>query len=139
MSESSIQIEGLATFNRHLRQMDSRLPKALKDAMTDAGELVVRKARPLVPTRSGRAAKSIRVASTRTMVRVRAGGKKAPYFPWLDFGGRVGRKKATKRRFLKEGRFLYPAYFKLRDSGRIQRLLTKSLSDVARQAGIEVT
>lgn len=138
MSDVSIRIEGLASFNRRLRQVDAELPKALRVAMNRAADLVVKDARPLVPVRSGRAAASIKAASTRTAVRVRAGGAKAPYYPWLDFGGRVGRKKATVRPFDKEGRYLFPVYFKHRDSGRIQRLLQRSLLDVAHQAGMEV-
>lgn len=138
MSESAIRIEGLAEFTRHLRRLDSDLPKALRLAMNEAADLVATDARKLVPRRSGRAAASIRVASTRTAVRVRAGGPKAPYYPWLDFGGRVGRKKATVRRFDKEGRYLYPVYFRHKDSGQIQRVLQQSLTGVAHKAGMAV-
>lgn len=138
MSDVSIRIEGLAAFNRKLRRVDADLPKALKAAMTEAADLVVHDARPLVPKRSGRAAASIKTASTRTAVRVKEGGTKAPYMPWLDFGGRVGRRKRTVRPFEKEGRYLFPMYFKHRDSGRIQRILADSLTDVARKAGWDV-
>lgn len=136
--EQAIRIEGLAQFSRNLRKLDSDLPKALRVAMNEAADLVVTDARALVPKRSGKAAKSIRAASTRTAVRVKAGGTRAPYYSWLDFGGRVGRKKATRRPFLKEGRYLYPTYFHLRDTGRIRRVLEKSLLDVAWQSGVEV-
>lgn len=139
MSESSIRIEGLTTFSRHLKRMDANLPKALREAMNDAADLVVEDAKALVPKRSGKAAASLRVASTRTAVRVRAGGRKAPYYPWLDFGGRVGRRKRTVRKFEKEGRYLWPTYFKHRDSGRLQQILERSLVDVALKAGMEVS
>ena len=138
MSETAIRIEGLAEFVRNLRKLDRELPKALRIAMNQAAQLVVDDASPHVPTRSGRAVRSIKTVSTPTSVRVKAGGARAPYFPWLDYGGRVGRRKATRRAFLKEGRYLYPAYFRKRDSGQIQAILNRALLDVAAQAGVAV-
>lgn len=134
-----IKIEGLAEFNRSLRKLDSDLPKALRLAMNQAADVVIGYAKPRVPRRSGRAVGSIRAASTRTAVRVAAGGRKAPYYPWLDFGGRIGKRKSVRRAFLKEGRYLYAGYFKARDSGQLQDVMTNALVDVARQAGLEVT
>ncbi len=83
----------------------------------------------------------MRLASTRTKVRIRAGGRKAPYFPWLDFGGdRRGRGGGiASRPFLKEGRYLYRSYFDQARSGEFQKVLERALLDVARQAGVEVT
>lgn len=134
----AIKVQGLAEFSRNLKKLDADLPKALRIALNDAADVVVGQAKPQVPRRTGRAAASIRVASTRTESRVKAGGKKAPYYPWLDFGGRVGRKKAVRRAFYKDGRYLYDAYFKVRDSGQLQDILSAALVDVARQAGVEV-
>jgi len=134
----AIRIDGLAEFSRNLRKLDSDLPKALRVALNDAANVVVDYARPRVPSRSGRAQRSIRARSTRTAARVTSGGARAPYFPWLDFGGRVGRHKSVRRAFLKEGRYLYAAYFAKRSSGEFQRVMTAALLDVVRQAGIEV-
>lgn len=138
MSESAIRIDGLAAFSRNLKRLDTDLPKALRLALNQAADVVVNDARPRVPRRSGRAQSSINARSTRTAVRVAEGGSRAPYMPWLDYGGRVGRKKSVLRPFHKEGRYVYPAYIKLRDSGQIERILTAALLDVARQAGVEV-
>ncbi len=138
MSETAIRIDGLREFQRSLRKLDREAPKALRIAMNQAAQLIVDEAASRVPRRSGAARGSIKVKSTRTAVRVAAGGERAPYFPWLDYGGRVGRRKATRRAFLKEGRYLYPAYFALRDSGEIQAVLSGALADVARQAGYTV-
>lgn len=134
-----IRVDGLAQFSRDLKRLDAELPKALRVALNDAADLVVGRARPRVPTRSGRAARSMRARSTRTKVRVSAGGARAAYYPWLDFGGRVGRRKSVVRPFLKEGRYLYKGYFELAGTGEFQETLTDALLDVARQAGIEVT
>lgn len=135
----AIQVTGLKELNRSLKQLDADLPKAVRIALNKAADLVIGKARPDVPKRTGRAARSMRPQSTRTAVRVTAGGARAPWYPWLDFGGRVGRRKATVRPFHPDGRYLYPAYFRLRDSGEFTDVMSKALADVARSAGLEVT
>src|SRR5689334_15341087 len=81
-----IKITGLAEFNRALRRMSTDLPKALRQAQNEAAGIVVDWARPRVPVRSGRAARSVRASSTRTAARVTGGGARVPYYPWLDFG-----------------------------------------------------
>lgn len=139
MSSVALNVTGLKEFRRSLKQLDGDMPKALRIAMNKAAELVVDEARPRVPTSSGRAANSIRPQSTGTAVRVTAGGPKAPYYPWLDFGGRVGRRKATVRPFSPDGRYLYPAYFKLRDSDVFVDVMSAALREVAEAAGLEVT
>ena len=133
-----IRIDGLAEFSRNLRKLDSDLPKVLRIALNEGADLVVHEATPPIPKRTGRAARSVKARSTRTAVRVVAGGKRAGYFPFLDFGGRVGKNKSVRRPFLKEGRYIYPAYFRARDSGEFQQTLSKALIDVARQAGVVV-
>lgn len=139
VSTAPIRIEGLAEFQRRLRAMDRDLPKALRLAQNEAGQLVVDVAKPRVPQRSGAAAASIRVASTRTETRVRGGGAKVPYYAWLDFGGSVGRGKATKRAFYKSGRYLWAAFAELNQEGRIQAVLSMALGRIADEAGIEMT
>lgn len=133
-----IKIEGLAAFSRNLRKLDADLPKALRIALNEAAQVVVDFAVPRIPKRSGRAARSVKPRSTRTAVRVGAGGSRVPYFAWLDFGGRVGRKRAVQRPFYKEGRYLYKGYFAKRDSGEFEDVLTRALLGVARQAGVVI-
>jgi hypothetical protein len=134
----AVKVEGLAEFSRNLKKLDSDLPKALRLALNSAADLVVGKARPSIPTSSGRAARSVRSRSTRTAVRVTGGGARAPYYPWLDFGGRVGRNKSIVRPFYKDGRYIYASYFQLKASGEFQEALETALLDVCRQAGVEV-
>lgn len=132
-----IRVEGLAEFSRALRKMDTNLPKALRVALNDAADIVVEGARALVPRRTGKAAKSLRKAATRTLVRVSAGGPRAPYYAWLDFGGRVGRRDSVARRFYREGRYIYPTYAKKRPD--VQRAMSRAITGIARDAGLEVT
>jgi hypothetical protein len=139
-----IAIEGLAKFSRNLRKLDSELPKALRVAMNQGAGLVVDFAHRNMPSRSGRARRSVKAISTRTQARVRGGGARAPYYPWLDFGGSVGRGRTGRgtgsvhRPFVRDGRYIYGGYYKLKGSGELQRVLTDALLDVVRQAGIEV-
>ncbi len=133
-----IEIDGLADLNRSLRKVGNEAPKMLRIALNDVIGVVVDDAQPKVPRRTGKARRSIKPSSTRTKGRIKAGGRRAPYYPWLDFGGRVGRAKAVARKFLKRGRYIYPAYFRRRDSGDLDQRLEVALVSVARQAGLEV-
>lgn len=132
----TIRIDGLDQFVRNLRKLDKDLPKALRVAFNSAADIVIGYARPKIPVRSGRAARTLRAQSTRTAVRVTAGGKRAPYYPWLDFGGRVGRKKSVKRPFIGDGRYLYAGLHAERE--RIHQATVDALLDAARSAGVEV-
>lgn len=134
-----ISITGLRKFSRDLKKLDSDLPKALRLALNEAADVVVSDARPRVPSRSGRAKRSIKARSTRTAVRVSGGGSRAPYYPWLDFGGRVGPGGSIRRPFIKDGRYIYRAYFDASVRDEFTRVLEKSLIKVAASAGIEVT
>lgn len=140
MAPELIRVEGLREFNRNLRRMNRDLPKGLRLAANAAAQLVVDEAKPRVPTGpgvGGHAKSSIKAASTRTSARVSAGGKKYSYYPWLDFGGAVGRNKSVKRPFLKEGRYIWAAFADRRTE--VQETLQTELVNVARGAGIEVS
>lgn len=139
MTETAIQITGLAEFARGLRKLDADAPKALRVALNGAADLLISEARKPIPRRTGRAAASLTARSTRTAVRVASGGRRAPYYPWLDYGGAVGRGRSVKRAFLKEGRYLYPTYFRLKASGEFETALSGALVAVAEAAGLEVT
>jgi hypothetical protein len=139
-----ITVEGLAQFSRNLKKIDNDLPKALRVALNQGSGLVVDFAHRNMPARSGRARRSVKAISTRTEARVKGGGTRAPYYPWLDFGGRVGRGRTGKgtgsvhRRFVRDGRYIYGGYYKVKGSGELERVLTKALLDVVESAGIEV-
>lgn len=134
--DEAIVIHGLAEFNRNLRKLDRDLPKGLRLAGNKAAEIVVGKARPLVPVRSGAAQSSVRAKSTRTEARIAGGGARVPYYPWLDFGGSVGRNNSVSRPFLKDGRFIWKAF---KDNRRnVEETLKDALIEVAEGAGLGV-
>ena len=133
----AIRVEGLAEFVRAVKKADRDLAKGLRVAFNVAAALLVDRVRPLIPHVSGRAAATLKVSSTQTAVRVSAGGTKAPYYPWLDFGGSVGPHKASKRPFYKEGRYLYPTLRTHRDE--IEKIATAGMVAAAERAGLEVS
>ncbi|HEY9416818.1 MAG TPA: HK97 gp10 family phage protein [Pseudonocardia sp.] len=130
----AIRIQGLNEFVRSLKQLDTDLPKALRVAFNAAGQVIVAEARSKVPSRSGRARASVRAQSTQKAFRISGGSKKVPYYPWLDFGGTTP--IGGKRPFIKDGRYIYAAYFRHRDELAVN--LETALIDTARTAGLEV-
>jgi hypothetical protein len=136
VSESTIKVVGLNEFRKGLRQLDRTLPKGVRLALNDAANVLVDATRPTIPHRTGSAAASLRAQSTQTTARVAVGGPKAPYYPWLDFGGRVGRGRSVVRPFYKEGRYLFPTLKKKRNE--IQAAMLNALSELARESGLEV-
>ncbi|MGH9251138.1 MAG: HK97 gp10 family phage protein [Acidimicrobiales bacterium] len=135
----AIRIVGLREFQRAIKAVDRDLPKALRMAFNDAAKVVVDDAQPRVPRRSGTAAATVRAKSTQRSTRVAGGGSHAPYYPWLDFGGRVGRRRSVERPFLDKGRYIYNAYYRKRDSGEFTEALERGLVKVAERAGVKVT
>lgn len=134
-----IEVHGLREFRRNLRQMDRGLPKGLRVAGNKAAALVVAKAKPKVPTgpaKGGHARDSIRASSTQSAARVAGGGARFPYYPWLDFGGRVGRNRSVHRNFIRSGRYIWAAFAQNRDE--VERQLLAALKDVAEGAGVRV-
>jgi hypothetical protein len=137
VEELKVQVVGLAKLNKGLRAVDAGAPKELRLALNEAANLFVDEARPEIPSVTGAARRSLVARSTRTSARVAAGGKKAPWYPWLDFGGE-GRAKGrpAKREFIREGRYLYPTLRRIRP--RIEAQLQESITAVIRNAGLEV-
>ena len=131
-----IRIDGLREFQKALKDMDRDLPKKLRVALNSAAQLVIDYAAPKIPRRSGAAAASLKVRSSQRQARVAAGGRRAPQFPWLDFGGDGGRDKKNKRPFLTEGRYIYPGLRKNHDT--ITKQLEVALTELATGAGLEV-
>lgn len=134
--ETSIRVGGLAQLSRALKAVDNEAPKRLRIGLNQAAELLIQHTRPKVPTVSGKARASIKARSTRTSARVAVGGTRAPYFPWLDFGGQgrvAGRPPA--RTFYREGRYVYPTLAEIRP--QIEQLLQDAIADVVSSAGLQ--
>jgi hypothetical protein len=133
---ATVTVDGLKQFNRALRKLDADLPKGLRLALNGCSDFLIAKTVPQIPKRSGAAARSLKARSTRTSVRIGVGGRAAPYYPWLDFGGKTGRHKSVVRPFFTEGRYLYPTL--RRNRSEFAKILEGALVDVARGAGLDV-
>ena len=136
-ADLKIEVHGLREFRTNLRRMDRNLPKGLRTAGNKAAEVVVKHAKPKVPRRTGKAAGSVRAASTQSAARVAGGGARVPYYPWLDFGGAVGRNNSVKRPFYKTGRYIWKSFAE--HKGQVQDELHDALVEVAEGAGVRVS
>jgi hypothetical protein len=135
---ATIKIEGVREFQRALKDVDAGLPKMLRLVFNEAGGIIVDYAQAHIEVKSGRAKASIKARSSQRTGQVSIGGNRAPYVPWLDFGGegRV-RGRPGPRPFIKEGRYVYRG---LRlHSDDITAVMTKGLADLAASAKLEVT
>jgi len=135
---NTIKVEGLKEFSRGLRKLDTEAPKQLRIALNGSATLLADKTRPKIPSDTGAARGSVKASSTRTSARVAIGGRRAPYLPWLDFGGqgrRPGRPAA--RQFRKDGRYVFVTLEQIQ--GEITRSLEDGIRQVARNAGLDVT
>lgn len=134
---TTIAVQGLRELNGALRRIDREAPKGLRVALNGVAKLVADDIRPTIPRKTGKARASLKVASTRTAARIRVGGAKAPYFPWLDYGGKTGVRKSVKRPFIKSGRYVYPGLS--RNKAAAAAALKDALDAVVRDAGLDVT
>lgn len=131
-----VSVEGLTELNRSLRRLDNEAPKALRVALNSSADELVSKIQRQIPKRKGKAAGSVKTASTRTEVRIRFGGPRAPYYPWLDFGGRTGKLKKTVRPFYREGRYIYPTL--RRERGAFETALAAALANLVHDVGLDM-
>lgn len=103
------------------------LPRAVRQAEAGSARIVARRAQARVPhgpAVGGHAASSIRSIGPE----VRGGGPRYPYYPWLEFGGRVGPQGSVRRRWVQGGRYIYPSMV---DSTRaIESEMLDQLNDV---------
>lgn len=136
-ARARIQVTGLRELQAALKQADAELPKALRLAMNAAVTLIADYARPKVPSRSGAARASIRPQSTQRAARLAIGGRRAPYMPWLDFGGKVGRHGSVVRDYRPSGRYLYPGLEAT--APQVTEVMSRELDAIVVAAGLDVS
>lgn len=132
-----IEVKGIREFRTALKKADADAPKMIRVTLNGAADVVLDYARPRIPSRSGAARQSLKARSSQKDVRVAVGGKKAPYYPWLDFGGHVGPNDSVSRPFITEGRYIYPALRVKRDD--VTKVMSEGLAALATSAGLDVT
>lgn len=136
MTAARIEVKGLREFQTQLRKMDSDLPKQLRTALNQASELVIDYAQAHMPKKTGKARASLKARSSQREARIAMGGRKAPYAPWLDFGGKGKHGRPAPRPYMKEGRYVYKGLAVKRSE--VLDVMQQAITDVARGAGLEV-
>jgi hypothetical protein len=133
-----IRIDNLRELQAALRTASEGSQKKLRVVFNAAAETVAGGAARRVPRDSGKARNSIKPKSEQRVARIVAGGNKAPYYPWLDFGGRIDRGgHPMSRKFVEGGRYLYPSWTSNRKN--VLEGLAEAIVDLATEAGLEVS
>ncbi len=127
-----IEAVGLREMRRALKAVDAQLPRELRLVLNQGSKAIAAEAVPRMPKKTESLRKSVRPRSTQTEGRVMAGNAKVPYAGFIEFGGKVGKNKSVRRKFVKEGRYLYPAFE--RRGPQIKRLIERAFDDLARTA-----
>lgn len=140
-----LAMPGLRELQASLNRVAPEAKRELSASLKAIGKMVVVDAQGLMefkrPTGRAKRAFRVKVVTRRGFegVEIQEGGRIAPYLPWLDFGGSVGRGRRTTvrvtigggrvrrqtlgsrgsgsvvRRYIKDGRYLYPAYYRRYD------------------------
>jgi len=127
MSDERVNVRGIRELSAAFRKVDAEIGQELKDAFMAVAARVVAIAQQRMPHKSGAAMASVKPRASQKGAGIAFGGTKAPYMPWLDFGGSVGRghkpgvawSGAIGRDWLGkpggDGRYVYPAISEARD------------------------
>jgi Bacteriophage HK97-gp10, putative tail-component len=140
---ASVKVTGLRELRTALKKVGAEAPAAMKTEMKTIAGKVVGKIVSKVPQKTGKAAGSIKARGTTTGAGIAFGGTAAPYYPWLDFGGTVGKghkpgvsgSGSIRRNFIKQGRYVYPTL--MDEQTAIKHDLDEALGRLASQAGFE--
>ena len=107
----------------------------MRRALNEGSAVIVDNTPPWMPSKTGKARRSVRATSTQTSAKVTEGGARAAYVPWLDFGGKRFRDRVG-RAVRRKGRFIFTTYGKRKD--QVNDVLQGALVEMVRGAGFEV-
>jgi hypothetical protein len=154
---SGVQINGLRELRNAMRKAEAGSQRAIARHLRPVAEAMAADVRAVVPASGGAkspanpyapgsARSSVRAFATSDGAGVRGGGAAAPYYPWLDFGGSVGRghragvawSGATTRPWMGRpgrGRYLYEVIHE--EGDRILAAVMAALDEAELEAGWE--
>jgi hypothetical protein len=135
----SIRILGLRELAFAFKVVSDEAPIAMKSGLKGIVENIAGKIAGRFPSLTGRAAGSVKPKATSRGAGISFGGSAAPYAPWLDFGGRVGRNKSIERPWMGrpgDGRYVYPTIKE--EHANTNRELENLIVEVARNNGFKV-
>lgn len=137
MSDDAIRVQGLRELQQALRRIDKNVEKELKNSLREAAKVVAEATAQKVPKRTGRAAASVKPRSTGRGASIALGGSRAPYYPWLDFGGSTkvpGAGNRVQRDRVQGGRYLYPALTE--KNAEVLEIVDEAMERLAERHGI---
>lgn len=147
MVDVKVEVRGIRELSAAFKKVDGDVAANLKSRFLDIAEAVASTARGKMPQISGAAAGSVKARSSARGASIAFGGTAAPYEPWLDFGGSVGRghwpgkawSGAIKRDWegvpFGEGRYVYPAISEKREE--TAEAVDRAIEEAAKGAGFE--
>ena len=98
MVVASVHITGLRELRAALRQVDKEIAGELREGLKDAVNIISEDVKRQIPSRSGKAAGSVRAVSGGNTIWLVGGGARVPYYGWLEFGGKLpGKHPASKK------------------------------------------
>jgi len=131
--QPAVRITGLRELSKAFAKVDKEIGKDMRLGFLRIAQAIASTVASKVPKRTGRAAKSYRARASKGGAGIAWAGPKAPYVPWLDFGGNIAR---ASRPFVPTGRYLYPTISEHR--GDIDDMASDVIRAAARSAGFEV-
>lgn len=137
MPDFDVDIDGLDELQKALRSTADGLDDAVRAEFLDEAKRIAADARGAVPRRTGAARATVDAQLVDGAAAIVAGGRRAPYFPWLEYGGRVGRNDSVSRPFVKDGRYIGRAVDA--SISDIEAAALRGAVEAARAAGLEVS
>lgn len=144
MVSAGVKVSGLREVVAAMKQADADIPKRLREYLLPIARMVASGASAKVERDTGAAAGSLTARAGQRGASVAFGGSSAPHYPWLDFGGSVGRghrpgvpwSGSVRRDFIKGGRYVYPTIEEHREE--IGEAVLDAVARAATDAGLEV-
>jgi hypothetical protein len=122
-----VKARGLDGFSKDLQVAETRLIDGMRDLMSELADETAsdarNKARP--GKLSGDSMDSIRAQGP--VVRA---GDAVPWYGFADFGGTTGIKRSVKRKYIKGGRWLFPAVADVGVTNRAEKMVERATEDL---------
>jgi hypothetical protein len=129
-----IDVDSFDDLTAALQRYASATPERIDRLLGNAAVQVADDARPLIPRGpTGAARASLGVRTGPGPASVGGGGSRAPYYPWLEFGGAVGRNESVRRPLVPGGRYIWPAWAKNRTD--VLTAMERGLAQLATESG----
>lgn len=128
-----MKVAGVSQFDSGIQRLKDGMPEVIKQVNLSAANLTIKAAKPLVPTKSGKSAASLRAYLT-GQSGIAEGGSTVSHYRWLELGGRSGRKLSIMRSIVSDGRYIHPGYVK--QQAAIQAVMDQTLNAKVKNVGL---